>query len=106
MSLSRRDEFTCESGVDVSKLLRACRSTLLEKARTYGANVLVDEEWEISISPPKNPKDGHYKVQINYTANATRSTTSSDPGTPVALDQAKSIPGLMTIVKRTQLTPY
>lgn len=80
--VSREDEFVCASGVDVPKLLRACRSTLLDQARAFGANVLVEEQyvaalhfymiraqahfhrWHTSISPPKNPVDGSYKVQV------------------------------------------
>lgn len=99
--MSRDDEFTCASGVDVPKLLRACRTSLLEQARTIGANVLVDEQWHVTIIPPKNLVDGSYKVQIQYSANATRSDRR-DPGRPVALDQVESVPGLMTILKRTQ----
>lgn len=39
--------------------------------------------------------------QIQYSANATRSK-ERDPGQPVAQDQAISVPGLMTIIKRVQ----
>ncbi|KAF9788310.1 hypothetical protein BJ322DRAFT_622596 [Thelephora terrestris] len=99
--MNRDDEFICASGVDVPKLLRACRSTLLEQARKIGANVLVDEHWNVSITPQKTGEDGPYKVQIQYSANATRSDRR-DPGRPVALDQAISVPGLMTIVKRSK----
>jgi len=99
--MSRDDEFVCASGVDVPKLLRACRSTLLDQARIIGANVLVDEQWCTTITPPKNPVDDPYKVQVQYSASATRSDRR-DPGRPVALDQAMSIPGLMTILKRSQ----
>lgn len=36
--------FLCRGGVDVKKLLRTMRTTLLEEAQTLGANVLVDEQ--------------------------------------------------------------
>lgn len=42
-SLVHTDIFTCKGAVDVPKLLRASRASLLEKAEYLGANVLVDE---------------------------------------------------------------
>jgi len=99
VSVRRQDQFVCASAVDVPKLLRACRSTLLDQARTIGANVLVEEQWCTSIVPAKNRADGPYKVQVQYSANAARSDRR-DPGRPVALDQSKGVPGLMTILKR------
>lgn len=36
--------FLCRDGVDVKKLLRAMRASLLEEAQSIGAQVLVDEE--------------------------------------------------------------
>jgi len=101
VSVSREDQFLCASAVDVPKLLRACRSTLLDQARTIGANVLVEEQWYTSIVPPKSRGDGPYKVQVQYSANAAKSDRR-DPGRPVALDQSKSVPGLMTIIKRAE----
>ena len=54
VSIRREDQFVCVSAVDVPKLLRACRSTLLDQARTIGANVLVEERcvmaWHLSPS--------------------------------------------------------
>jgi len=99
--MSREDQFVCASAVDVPKLLRACRSTLLDQARTIGANVLVEEQWCTSIIPPKNRAVGPYKVQVQYSANAARSD-KRDPGNPVALEQSKGVPGLMTILKRAE----
>jgi len=101
VSVSREDQFVCASGVDVPKLLRACRSTLLDQARTIGANVLVEEQWSATITPSKNRPDGSYKVQVQYSAHAARSDRR-DPGRPVALDQSKGVPGLMTIIKRSE----
>ena len=51
-SVSREDQFVCASAVDVSKLLRACRSTLLDQARTIGANVLVEEQYVMTWHLP------------------------------------------------------
>lgn len=36
--------FLCKGGVDVKKLLRTMRATLLEEAQSIGAHVLVDEQ--------------------------------------------------------------
>jgi len=101
ISVSREDQFVCISGVDIPKLLRACRSTLLDHARIIGANVLVEEQWSATIIPLKNRTEGPYKVQVSYSANAARSDRR-DPGRPVALDQSKGVPGLMTIIKRAE----
>ena len=51
VSVSREDQFLCASAVDVPKLLRACRSTLLDQARTIGANVLVEEQCVMTRCP-------------------------------------------------------
>lgn len=42
--LMEKERFVCRDGVDVVKLLRAVRSSLLEKAENRGANVLVEEQ--------------------------------------------------------------
>lgn len=42
--LGEEGRFVCKDGVDVTKLLRAVRSSLYEKAEAIGANVLVDEQ--------------------------------------------------------------
>ncbi|KAF9485077.1 hypothetical protein BDN70DRAFT_796670 [Pholiota conissans] len=93
------DEFICEGGVNVGTLLRATRLTLLEYCYQMGANALVDESWECRIVGPKTTHHGTYKVDIVYTASATKSTTA-DPRKPVSMDKATNIPGLMTIIRR------
>lgn len=45
-----RDNFVCADGVDVKKLLRASRMTLLEHAQLFRANVLTDEEYVLIFS--------------------------------------------------------
>lgn len=40
-----RERFVCRDGVDVAKLLRAVRASLLDKAENRGANILVEEQW-------------------------------------------------------------
>jgi len=71
----------------------------METAELAGANVLIDEQWKCTICGPKHRPNGTFKVQIHYTAKATRSD-KPDPHKPVALDQVKGIPGLMTILSR------
>ncbi|KAF8965034.1 hypothetical protein BDZ97DRAFT_1757465 [Flammula alnicola] len=66
--------YICVGGVNVSTLLRASRSALLENCEYLGANALVDELWECRITGPKPVHNGTYKVFIRYTASATRST--------------------------------
>ncbi|KAJ2993284.1 hypothetical protein NUW54_g7749 [Trametes sanguinea] len=43
--LEKNETFVCRDGVDATKLLRAVRGALYEKAQTVGANVLVDERY-------------------------------------------------------------
>jgi hypothetical protein len=89
----------CANAVDAAKLLRLSRDTLLERAQTLGANVLVDESWSCTIQSPKSRSD-NYRAQVHYTAAAARAS-KDDPRKPIALEQAKSVAGLMTIVSRT-----
>lgn len=48
------DEFVCANGVNVARLLRATRATLLEMVTLFQANALVDEKyvnlWHTSLS--------------------------------------------------------
>lgn len=85
----------CQGGVDTKRLLRTLRATLLEEAQMIGATVLVDEQWTCYIHPAN--RHGVYKVDIRYTACAARSNTA-DPQQPIALEQARGMPGLMTVV--------
>ncbi|KAI6000110.1 hypothetical protein EDC04DRAFT_2584208 [Pisolithus marmoratus] len=104
VSVVHSDLFTCKGGVDVPKLLRATRMSLLEKAEFLGANVLVEESWEFTIRIPKDPRHRLYKVRVRYLASASRSSRP-DPQKPVALDKVRNIPGLMTILEREEVTP-
>ena len=48
----------------------------------------------------RGPKSGIYRVHIEYAACPARSFKASDPGRPVALSNARGIPGLMTVIER------
>lgn len=80
----RVDEFICESGVDAPKLLRACRSTLLEQAQKMGANALVDEEY-IKARRASNPRscqfftDGKLPLSPQRIPWVTRTKLRLDP---------------------------
>ncbi|CDO70370.1 hypothetical protein BN946_scf184999.g10 [Trametes cinnabarina] len=119
--LEKNETFVCRDGVDATKLLRAVRGALYEKAQTFGANVLVDERyvafsparpsshpnahsrdlrrWTCTICGPRHRSDGTFRVYIHYSANAARSDRR-DPQRPVALEKARGVPGLMTILNR------
>ncbi|TRM64084.1 hypothetical protein BD626DRAFT_401410 [Schizophyllum amplum] len=97
--LQRKDEYICMGGVNATVLLRATRTQLMETAELLGANVLVDEHWEVIINCPKNTRTGSYKVVVTYSASATRSS-ARDPRKPIAMDLAKGVEGLMTILRR------
>ncbi|KAJ8081773.1 hypothetical protein PM082_007619 [Marasmius tenuissimus] len=99
-NIIHRDTFLCVGGVNMDRLLGATRQTMLERAEEAGANCLVDEKWKYTIVAPRRPR-GAYKVQINYSAQAAKSS-ECDPHKPVALDCASGIPGLMTILERRE----
>ncbi|KAL0565732.1 hypothetical protein V5O48_016286 [Marasmius crinis-equi] len=99
-SIQHRDTFTCAGGVNMVRLLGATRQTLLERAEEAGANCLVDEKWKCTIIAPRRLR-GAYKVQILYSAYAAKSS-ECDPHKPVALESAKGVPGLMTILERQE----
>ncbi|KAL1715943.1 hypothetical protein EV715DRAFT_255542 [Schizophyllum commune] len=101
LPLQQHDEYVCMGGVNAAVLLRATRTQLMQTAELLGANALVDEHWEVTITCPKNKRTGSYRVVVTYTANATRSS-ARDPRKPVALEQAKGVDGLMTIVRRNE----
>ncbi|EPQ52209.1 hypothetical protein GLOTRDRAFT_132327 [Gloeophyllum trabeum ATCC 11539] len=102
LPLAHAETFVCAGAVDVPKLLRASRAALLERVGSLGANCLVDERWTCTIHPTsKSGSHGTYKVHITYEACAAR-TSRRDPGKPPALDKAKGVPGLMTILERQQ----
>jgi len=96
--IEQEDVFVCAGGVDTVKLVRLVRETVLQSAVAIGANVLVNERWSCDIHEPKRG-DGNYRAHIRYTASAARSS-KPDPRKPVALENAKSVPGLMTVVQR------
>ncbi|KAH9836371.1 uncharacterized protein C8Q71DRAFT_80209 [Rhodofomes roseus] len=96
--LEREDTFECRDGVDAAKLVRLARASLLEEAQSIGANVLVDEQWSCHVCGPRH--DGRtFKVHVHYSALAARSDRS-DPQRPPAVERARGVPGLMTIVDR------
>lgn len=98
--LVQEDTFVCKDGVDVAKLLRLARAALYEEAQVIGANVLVDEQWTCRICLHRNDPR-MFTVHIRYSASASRSQ-KRDPQQPIALDCARSIPGLMTILDRLE----
>ncbi|TFK25133.1 hypothetical protein FA15DRAFT_591135 [Coprinopsis marcescibilis] len=94
--------FMCIGGVDLAILLRETRSALIERMFSnlpVCANTLIEEHWRASICGPKNEV---YHVFIVYSGKAAQSTTS-DPRQPVGLDQAKGIPGIMSVVRRNDI---
>lgn len=93
------EHFEVKGGVNSARLLRATRKAILEIVSNgvMGASALSEESWRLTICGPK--KQGHYNVEIEYYATATR-TSCVDTFPPAAIEKAKNIPGLMTIEKR------
>jgi hypothetical protein len=99
VDIELNENYVCVGAVDVVKLLRCSRTKLFEKASFWNANVLIDEQWDCTICGPKHRRDGTFRVHIRYSASASRSSRP-DPQKPVALEKAKSVPGLMTVLPR------
>jgi len=101
------DVFICTGGVDVVKLLRISRAsaynTALVRADSYVERnkkvVLVDEHWQCTIVTTPHGHDLYYKSYVRYCALATVSKYA-DHEWPVAVDQVRGVPGLMTILER------
>ncbi|KAH6918046.1 hypothetical protein BKA70DRAFT_1246054 [Coprinopsis sp. MPI-PUGE-AT-0042] len=89
------DVYECADAVNLGLLLKQTRKNMVTFVSTLGANVLTEEQWQTTICGPKH---NVYRVQIRYTAVPKRAR-KPDPGRPVALDQAKGIPGLMRILR-------
>lgn len=87
--VEQNDLFSCMGAVDVPKLLRGSRASLLERAEFMGANVLVDERcvrlckvlvflfadslstsWECSIRTPRDRRHGFFKVHVRYSLSS------------------------------------
>ncbi|KAF7977336.1 hypothetical protein HWV62_4121 [Athelia sp. TMB] len=120
IDMELNDVYNCSGAVDTPKLLRASRAKLMQQAKYLNGNVLLDEQcvfsppslirlfrahtdrgvsWHCTIRGPKNQREreGKYRVHIRYAASASRSSRP-DPQRPVALDQARCVPGLMTVL--------
>ncbi|OCH86848.1 hypothetical protein OBBRIDRAFT_737225 [Obba rivulosa] len=98
--LVQKDDFVCRDAVDVVRLLRLVRASLYEKAEALGANVLIDEQWTCTIHGPRDRSGATYRVHIEYSASAARSD-KPDPQRPPLLEKAQGVPGLMTILSRS-----
>ncbi|KAF5345906.1 hypothetical protein D9758_011411 [Tetrapyrgos nigripes] len=99
--LEAHEVFYCIGAVNVPTLLRVVRGSLIETTEMLGGNVLLDEQWECTICPPKNRANGTFKVTIRHSASAAKADIV-DPHRPIALEKAKGVPGLMTIVRREE----
>jgi hypothetical protein len=89
------DTYEVADAVNLERLLMQTRRRMVEYVNSFGANVLTEERWQSTIC---GPKKGVYRVQIRYTA-VPKHARKPDPGRPIALNQAKGVPGLMRIVR-------
>jgi len=94
-----KDFFECRGAVDVQRLLRLSRGRVVEQVEKLGGTTIVHEKWSCSITKHPNKQATMYRVLITYEATPARSDRP-DPGQPIALDQVKGVPGLMTVVAR------
>jgi len=104
-NLRHHDVFLCKDAVDTVKLLHLTRSDLLSRAKSYGANALVDEQWTCKISRVRHNREDRYRVSIRYSAAIARCqshTSTSDLRHPVQLHAAKTIDGLMSVLYRSE----
>jgi hypothetical protein len=110
-----KEKFFTEGGVDVTKLLRASRASLLKTAEDAGANALVDEQcvslsllvfsslspnqtllrWSCTICGPKRRKDGTYKTSVRPSVHHYHLLTSTSeliPSSLLIIDRYTTLP--------------
>lgn len=97
--ITHQDVFSCLNGVDTARLLLLSRRRVFEKVVLLGGNALIDERWSCTICKHQTRRGVMYKVSIQYQGTPARCTLP-DPQRPVATDEARGVPGLMTIVSR------
>ncbi|KAG8809053.1 hypothetical protein FRC20_001120 [Serendipita sp. 405] len=92
-SIERR--YMCQGAVNTVRLLQLTRATLFEDAKEYGATALIEEGWTCDIF--RRGKDT-YEVVVRYSAIMAKASKAS-PATPVAIREARGVPGMMTILR-------
>ncbi|KAF8585546.1 hypothetical protein K439DRAFT_1409883 [Ramaria rubella] len=93
------DFFVCLNGVDTKRLLLLARRRVFEKVEMLGGNAIIDERWSCTICKHETRRGIVYRISIMYQGTPARCTLP-DPQRPVAMDEVKSVPGLMTVVSR------
>ncbi|CAG7847427.1 SubName: Full=Uncharacterized protein {ECO:0000313/EMBL:CCA68187.1} [Serendipita indica DSM 11827] len=91
--------FVCRGGVNTVRLLQLTRRSLLEEGQMVGANALVNESWSCDVF--RRSKDV-YEARIRYSASMAKAYKNS-PSKPVAIKEAKGIPGMMTILEASDI---
>lgn len=94
-SFSIERVFVCQGGVNTVRLLQLTRKSLLEEGQMVGANALVNEMWSCEVFQRSREV---YEVRIRYGASIAKAYRNP-PSEPVAVKEAKGIPGLMTILE-------
>ncbi|KAG8818448.1 hypothetical protein FRC19_010634 [Serendipita sp. 401] len=85
----------CQGAVNTVRLLQLTRATLFEDAKEYGATALIEEGWTCDIF--RRGKDT-YEVVVRYSAIMAKASKAG-PATPVAIREARGVPGMMTILR-------
>ncbi|KAF8584050.1 hypothetical protein K439DRAFT_1347088 [Ramaria rubella] len=94
-TIEQHDVYVCSDAVNAPRLVALTREALDEKVQCWGGNAMVDESYKQSTSTPTH----QHRLQVKYTGVVAR-CDRPDPHYPVALEEAKSIPGLMTVLSR------
>jgi len=97
--ITHQDVFVCLNGVDTARLLLFSRKRVFERVELLGGNAIIDERWSCTICKHQTRHGIMYKVSIQYQGTPARCVLP-DPQRPVAANEAKGVPGLMTIVSR------
>ncbi|KAF8521476.1 hypothetical protein JB92DRAFT_2890475 [Gautieria morchelliformis] len=97
--IMHRDVFVCLDGVDTRRLLLLTRRRVFEKVELLGGNAIIDERWSCKICKHETRRGIVYRISITYQGTPAR-CSCPDPQRPVAIDEAKGIQGLMSVVSR------
>ncbi|PFH50742.1 hypothetical protein AMATHDRAFT_129298, partial [Amanita thiersii Skay4041] len=93
-----RDTFTCEGAVDAHRLLRLIRNDVYKLACYHGWNALTEEECTISSDSKGRRKK--YTVKVCYEATIARSPRCVSVHSPVDIEAAQGVDGVMTVLNR------
>ncbi|KAF8527322.1 hypothetical protein JB92DRAFT_2698577 [Gautieria morchelliformis] len=98
-TIEHHDVYVCSNAVNAPRLVALTREAMDAQVQRWGGNAMVDESWSYTIQQRKSNHGNSFKVSVKY-RGVVAQCERPDPHYPVALEEAKGIPGLMTVISR------